>query len=105
MITYSRYDFMKDGSTVDEKTGSFYPDPLSLNYLDFQLTDTPAKDLLSDPQIIFFWNEARRFYGIAGYDDIVLTLNNIAHKNFLNSSDEIYFPKLEDIQNSFGKTE
>ena len=40
----SRYTFMKEGSTIDSKTNSAFPDPLSLNYLDVQISELPKED-------------------------------------------------------------
>lgn len=104
MKTLSRYDYMSEGSVTDEVSKSAYPDPLSLNYLNFNLTSTPIKNVMTDSKIIYFWKEAENIYGVAKWDDIVLTINNIPHKNFLNPKDVIYFPTLSDIQSSFTKT-
>lgn len=103
MKTQSRYDFMKEGTVHDEVTGSLYPDPLSMNYLDFNMTDVPVKDVMTDDKIISFWEEAQLFYGKACWDDVVLTLNGVSHRNFLRSGDKIYFPKEDDIRRSFAK--
>lgn len=103
MATYSRYDFMTSGVVQDEVTGSYYPDPLSLNYLNFKMSKIPLKDIMTDSKIIKFWNEAASMYGSAVYDDIVLTLNGVAHKNLLKPNDGVYFPELSDIQSSFTK--
>lgn len=101
MATLSRYDFMTEGNTKDEKSGSYYPDPLSLNYLNLRMSSVPYKDIMDEEKIIHFWNEASSYYQVVGYDDIVLTLNGIPHKNFLNPGDVVYFPALEDIRSSF----
>ena len=102
-VTKSRYDFMKDGVTMDEVTGSFYPDPLTLNYSDFSMSELPIKNTMTEKKIIFLWKEADDFYGNPCWDDMVLTLNGIPHKNFLNVGDEIYFPIEDDLLNSFNK--
>lgn len=102
-ITKSRYDFMKDGVVADEITGSFYPDPLSLNYSDFSMSSVPVKNTMSEKKIIFLWKEAESLYGSPCWDDIVLTLNGIPHKNFLNVGDDLFFPSENDILISFNK--
>lgn len=94
---------MTSGVVQDEVSGSYYPDPLSLNYLNFKMSKIPLKDTMTDSKIIKFWNEASLIYGVAVYDDIVLTLNGVAHKNLLKPNDEVYFPELRDIQSSFTK--
>lgn len=101
--TYSRYDYMEQGVTSDDVSGSLYPDPLTLNYNELTLTSIPQKDTLKAQDIIFFWKETEDMYNIASYDDMVLTLNGIPHKNFLNPGHQIYFPSLEDITTSFSK--
>ena len=94
---------MSEGSVMDEVSHSYYPDPLSLNYLNLSLSSVPIKDTMSDSKIIYFWNEAATIYNIMGYDDIVLTINGISHKNFLKPGDMIYFPSFEDMNNSYRK--
>ena len=101
MATFSRYDFMQEGVTTDKVSGSYYPDPLSLNYLNLEMSSAPVKDVMDDTKIIFFWKEAEELYKVAGYDDIVLTLNGISHKNFMAPGTIIYFPSLSDIQSSY----
>lgn len=101
--TYSRYDYMTQGVTTDEVSGSLYPDPLSLNYNELSLTALPEKATLSAQDIIFMWREVEDIYGIASYDDMVLTLNGIPHRNFLTPGHQMYFPSLNDIETSFAK--
>ena len=102
-VTKSRYDFMKDGVIVDDVTGSYYPDPLSLNFSNFRITGLPVKDVMDPTKIMFLWKEADDFYGMPCWDDITLTLNGVPHKNFLEIGDELYFPMEDDIINSFSK--
>lgn len=99
----SRYDYMEASKVKDEISNDYFPDVLSLNYLNFKMSDIPNKDIMSDDKINLFWREAYNYYGTCQYDDIVLTLNGIAHKNFLKSGDVIYFPKVSDINSSFAK--
>ena len=99
----SRYDFMDDGVALDPVSGSRYPDPLSLNYLNFRWSQLPKKDKMSESKILFFWKVAEIYYGSAEYDDIVLTLNGVPHKNLLRPGDEVYFPNSKDIIGSFEK--
>lgn len=101
--TCSRYDYMTEGSTNDEITGSLYPDPLSLNYMNLNLTSIPQNDTLSSQDIIYMWREVEDIYGVACYDDMVMTLNGIPHKNFISPGHKVYFPSLSDINNSFKK--
>jgi len=99
--TYSRYDFMQEGTQVDPVINSVYPDPLSLNYFDLKLSGVPKKDTMSSTKIAFFWKETENIYGQPVYDDIVLTLNGASHKNLLQPGDVIYFPATADMETSF----
>lgn len=101
--TCSRYDYMTEGVTNDNVLGSAYPDPLSLNYNELELSSIPENDVLSSEDIIFMWREVEDIYGIASYDDMVLTLNGIPHKNFLTAGHKIYFPSISDMENSFSQ--
>jgi hypothetical protein len=101
--TYSRYDYMEEGTTQDSILGSNYPDPLTLNYNELNLTSIPKNDDVSSQDIIYFWREAEDMYGIASYDDMVLTLNGIPHKNFLSAGHKVYFPTIDDMESSFQK--
>ena len=51
MKTFSRYDYMAESKVVDEETGSYYPDPLTLNYLALNLTTVPLKDEMTNSKI------------------------------------------------------
>lgn len=99
----SRYDFMRESAIKDEVTGNFYPDPLSLNYLEYDPNPNslPESIILRDEDITLFWYLMSRYYGSSELDDIVLTLNGVSHINFLKYGDVIRIPSREDIQNSF----
>lgn len=103
MITNSRYDFMTEGNTYDDVSLSYYPDPLSLNYLNLKMSNVPQKNVMTDSKIAFFWKEAENIYGTPSWDDMVLTLNGVPHKNFLRQGQIIYFPGISDMKNSFSK--
>lgn len=99
--TYSRYDFMQKSKTSDEVTRDLYPDPLTIDYQNIEMNSTPLRDELSDEKISSFWHEAEKAYGAAIYDDIVLSLNGVPHKNLLKAGDTVYFPAVTDIESSF----
>ena len=102
-MSANRYDFMKDSAVLDEKTNTYFPDPLSLDYGSFNMTQRPGKETLTDDKINYFWRTSMAVYGSRDYEDIVLTLNNVPHKNFLMEHDSIYYPDLSDIRKSFSK--
>lgn len=97
----SRYDFMISGSVVDSKSGNYYPDPLSLNYLGFQMTQLPHKETVTAKGAQEPWTMSYDIYGRSALEDVVLTLNGISHSNFLKEGDILYFPREEDLTNSF----
>ena len=94
---------MKPSVVEDEIDQDFFPDPLTLNYHAFELKDGVSAVELTDVDILQFWKFIYKHYGTPEYDDIVLSLNNVSHKNFLNPGDVIYIPTREDIERSFKK--
>lgn len=97
----SRYDFIKASEYTDETTGELWPDPISLNFYKFEITDGVEAVELTSSDISSFWYLIHKKYGTSEYDDIVLSLNNVAHKNFLKEGDVIYIPAKSDIERSF----
>lgn len=104
MATLSRYDFMTESEIADDETDNLWPDPLSLCYLELKVSSEPVVDKMTGSKISYFWKEAHSILGAPYYDDIILTLNGVSHKNFLEIGDEILFPSLTDIKNSFTKS-
>lgn len=102
-MSANRYDFMSESSVVDEKTGTYFPDPLTLDYGSFTMSQRPDKEYLVDDKINYFWRTYMEEYGTRDYEDVVLTLNNIPHKNFLMEHSTIYYPDLADVRKSFSK--
>lgn len=100
----SRYDFMIDGSVKDEITGSYYPDPLSLNYHRLRLPkNLHVEKNLSDDDIMFLWERVSRYYGAPEWDDIVLMVNNVPHINLLENGESLLFPSEESILGAYSK--
>jgi hypothetical protein len=99
----SRYNYMEEGSVRDSVSGDFYPDPLTLNYHNFQMNSNPIPKELSETDIARFWVVAHQAYGVAELDDMILGLNGIPHKNLLKDGDIIYIPSRDDIDASFRK--
>ena len=94
---------MSDGIVKDEIIGSNYPDALSINYLNIKLSSKPGAKRVTESDCVSFWNTVSGFYGGCFYDDIVLTINGVPHRNFLENGDKIYFPAEKDIKKSFAK--
>lgn len=102
-MTATRYDFMSESKHLDEKSNSYFPDPLTLDYGAFNMTQRPDREVLTDDNINYFWRTFMSKYGSRDYEDIVLTLNNIPHKNLLEEHSILYFPDLTDVKKSFSK--
>lgn len=98
----TRYDFMKAGSVKDED-GAYYPDVLTLNYNVFTARQALTPIELTDVDIDKFWWTTQKVLGTAEYDDVVLTLNGVPHRNFLEEGQIIFFPAVSDIESSFGE--
>lgn len=94
----TRYDFMKQSSVQDTEDKGYYPDVLSLNLNTFKATQALTPKELTDIDIEKFWWTTHKVYGTAEYDDIVLSLNGIPHRNFLKEGSIIFFPAISDIE-------
>ena len=55
-MSANRYDFMRESAVVDEKTGTYFPDPLTLDYGSFNMTQRPDRESLTDDKINYFCN-------------------------------------------------
>lgn len=96
----TRYLFMRPGSVLDED-GTAFPDPLTLNINNFKATETPQAVELTESEICYFWKIPYSIYGTPEFDDMILTLNGVPHRNQLEPEDIIYIPKKDDILTSF----
>jgi hypothetical protein len=96
----SRYDFMKESKkAVDSEDGLAYPDPLSINYKNTQLTEQPTYLLMEDKYLNKFWQFMYDIYGITEMDDILLMLNNVPYIGSMEPGDPLYLIKQEDLEN------
>lgn len=87
----SRYNVMKSSIVLDSQGDNQpYPDTLSVDFSSIKFTEPP---FTYDPTEQFLykpWSVTVRFYGatandgLAGYDDLVLNMNNIAHISLVN---------------------
>ena len=93
----SRYDFMKPSKYKDDITGEFFPDPSTLNYND--IVSNRIKNLeLTELTCEKFWTILPYVFKGYYYDDILLSVNNIHHRNFLKPGDVLFSPNEEDIE-------
>jgi hypothetical protein len=100
----SRYDFMDASVVRDTEDNSVYPDPLTLNYNTFKLGNKPRMLELTSSDVDSIWMLIAQHYGTAEYDDMVLTLNGVPHRNLLTEGSILFIPDIKDIETSFRKT-
>lgn len=98
---HSRYDYMTPGESYDTLIHDRYPDPLSLNYNTLKLSQRPYKDPMDRTKVTALWAECENAYMQPAYDDMLLSLNGVAHINLLSEDDVLYVPALTDIVQSF----
>lgn len=100
---FSRYTAMRESKVaMDEKDKNPYPDPLSLNYNNTQLTSMPRRRDLGEADLRRFWIfMIKQYADIAEADDVLLTLNNIPYRGMLQPGDQLYIISKPDLY-SFG---
>lgn len=95
----SRYDMMAPSKVFDEVDGEAYPDPLSVKYVNSQLSSLPETHTVSILDIEKFWLFMQKNYGVSEYDDILLTLNGVPYIGSLEPGDVIYKISMNDLKN------
>ena len=93
----SRYDYMTD-SEVCDKDGIAYPDPLSLNYADYAITEIPTLFQSTTGDISKFWTRMYQDYKITELDDVLLDMNGIGYTGLLEPGSILYRFDIKDIQ-------
>lgn len=93
----SRYDFMED-SKVCDIDGVNYPDPLSLNYSDYAITEIPTLFQTTAADISKFWTRMYHDYKITELDDVLLDMNGIGYVGMLEPGSILYRFDIKDIQ-------
>lgn len=91
---------MREG-VVDDVDGETYPDPLTLNYSSFIPSQFIESLTLLENDLARPWVLFSRKYGQAIYDDVILSLNEVPHRNFLTVDQELFFPDIGDLVNAF----
>lgn len=97
---FSRYSAMKESHVKDIADHALYPDPLSVNFNNTQMTQIPKLRTFSTVDLRRFWIFMFKQYGgIAEADDILLTLNSVPYLGMLQSGDNIYIIDISDLRN------
>jgi len=95
---FSRYSVMGESRVLDSSDQTAYPDPLSVNYNNTQLSQMPKRRRLDVTDLQRFWMfMLKQYRTIAEADDVLLTLNNIPYRGALTSGDVIYVIDVADL--------
>jgi hypothetical protein len=84
----SRYDYFKDGATLDID-GQTFPDPL-FNYNEGVLTQLPTEYKITSRDLARFWTCMFEQYGMNEMDDVWLNINGVKYVMDLRPGDIIY---------------
>lgn len=101
---FSRYDLMTGSPTqTDPADNQVWPDPLSVDFTSFTLTQAPfilqPDDRLEEyPYLVMY-----SIYVSAQYDDIILSLNNVPHISKVQNFPSIQCPVFSDLAQFFGQ--
>lgn len=87
----SRYDYMRESKVIDID-GNQYPDPLTIDYHHAieNYNSYPNSYSLTKSNLKRLWVKYYEETGLTEYDDILYTLNGIAHVGLLEPGDQIY---------------
>lgn len=95
----SRYKYMSSSIYQDED-GDYFPDPTSINYNDLVASNiTPIE--MTELTCEKVWTLLPTLFGDYIFDDILLSLNRIPHRNMLKPGDIIFSPTVGDIRDTF----
>lgn len=95
----SRYDYMKDSVVCDPEDGVPYPDVLTTNYSDVNLTKIPTITRMTAADIQRMWKFMYDNYGIAYYDDLLLNINGIGYVGEIEPGTQLVKIDIEDLKN------
>jgi hypothetical protein len=93
----SRYDIMTESSQVDSSDFESYPDPLSVNWRDFEISSAPFLTKIESRYINKLWLLLLKVYNRTDMDDVIFTLNNVPYRKLLTAGDDFFLPVAEDL--------
>jgi len=101
----SRYDFMRPTQDEENKTrkGVPYADIMSFSIEEFNFSTQPERYSLFRRDVERFDLLMFRKYGAAVYDDIILWLNNIPSRHFLQPGQVLVLPDRVDLDRFFSR--
>jgi len=92
----SRYSYMKPSAYLDDD-GDYFPDPSSVNYNDIVASNIKPVEM-TELTCEKFWTILPVIYGAYEWDDVLLSLNRVPHRNMLKPGDVIFAPTVADIR-------
>lgn len=95
----SRYDVMKESTTLFDVDGNAYYDPLTFPARKFKATKSVLEYFLTENDIKREDLLMFRAYGVAELDDIIQILNGIAILDDVEPGERILLPDRVDLEN------
>jgi hypothetical protein len=97
---FSRYDAMNESKVLDSVDQTNFPDPLSVNFNNFHLTELPKLRAVSKVDIDRLWIfMLKQYTNIAEGDDVMLIINGIPYLGMVEIGASLYLPVIADIYN------
>jgi len=96
--TRSRYTLMRPSRVLDEESGEVYPDILTADYQDFDFSRMPKRIQARPQHVDKPFNLTRDFYGTFQGDDILLDVNLVPHKEYMEPGMILYIPASRDME-------
>jgi len=84
-------------STYKDIDGDYFPDPSTINYNNVEASNVTTIEL-TELTCNKFWALLPTLFDAYEYDDILLSLNRIPHKNMLKPGSVLFSPTREDIE-------
>jgi len=89
---------METSDVIDEETGEAFPDILTADYASFRFSRSPTRYRLKPQDIDKFFNLHKRVYGSYNGDDILLDLNLIPHRTYMETGSLVFLPSTRDME-------
>ena len=100
---FSRYDLMRGSANQIDTDGEVWPDPLTVDYTSFTLTQAPYSFLPEDRLQKYPYLVTYAFYKQTQYEDIVFSINGVPHLSKVQTFPSISFPVFSDLLQFFGQ--
>lgn len=92
-----RYSIVAPSNQIDEIDGEVYPDILTIPYEAFPFTQKPVKHTISWVEEKKPYRITKDYYARYDVDDILMDLNLIPHKEYIDVGYTLYIPIARDF--------